>query len=244
MQKVVAIIPAAGSGKRMGENTNKQFLEIGGKAVLGRTLQAFEEANLVDSIIIVAKSDEIERVRELVTALNYKKIRCVVPGGRERQDSIVEGIKQFEEDDKWVLVHDGARPFISPKEVDRFILHLKEVNAPEEDNGYTSLITAVPTKDTIKRVSSGRVKETLDRANLYNVQTPQGFIRDVLVRAYENAAVSGYVGTDDASLVEYYGGAVEIHTGWYENIKITTPEDLFIGEAILKMRGDSTCALE
>ncbi len=241
MQKVVAIIPAAGSGKRMGESTNKQFLEIGGTAVLGRTLKAFENASLVDSIIIVAKSDEIERVSELVSALDYKKIRCVVPGGKERQDSILEGLKQFEDEDKWVIVHDGARPFISPKEVDQFILHLKEVNTPEEDNGYTSLITAVPTKDTIKRVSGGRVKETLDRANLYNVQTPQGFIREVLIRAYENAEISGYQGTDDASLVENYGGAIEIHDGWYGNIKITTPEDLFIGEAILKMRGEGTC---
>ncbi len=241
MQKVVAIIPAAGSGKRMGEQVNKQFLEVGGETVLGRTLKAFEEAELINEIIVAAREDEIEQVNALADKLGLQKIRCVVSGGRERQDSIVEALKHTDEADGWILVHDGARPFVLSRELDQFVLRLKELNDPETNGGYISLITAVPSKDTIKRVSDGRVRETLDRTQLYNVQTPQGFRRDVLIRAYEHAAVSGYMGTDDASLVEHYGGIVEVHQGTYENIKITTPDDIYLGEAIIKKRGAMKC---
>jgi len=229
METVVAIIPAAGSGKRMKKGMNKQFLEIGGQTVLARTLLAFENAKCISEVVVVTRAEEIEQINGLIIENNIRKIRCVVEGGKERQDSIFEGLKQTKESDKWVLVHDGARPFITSDQIDAFIEELMLSKA---------LIMAVPSKDTIKKVDSGVVQETLMRSELWNVQTPQGFMRSEILKAYTLAKKDNYTGTDDASLVEWAGGIVKVFMGSYENIKVTTPDDLFIGEAILKMRGE------
>ncbi len=229
MEKVIAIIPAAGSGKRMQQGKNKQFLNIGGMTIIERTLRAFENASLIDEIIIVSKLDEINMIDNLVQEKNITKVRVIVEGGKERQDSIYEGLKQTRSQDQWILVHDGARPFVTSHEIDGFVQELKSSEA---------LIMAVPSKDTIKRVQGDQVLETLDRTELWNVQTPQGFSRNLIVCAYEEAHNAGYYGTDDASLVEWNGDVVKVYKGTYENIKVTTPDDLYIGEAILKMKGE------
>lgn len=238
MDKVVVIIPAAGSGKRMQSSVNKQFLEIGGMTVIERTLRAFENAGRVSEIIVVTKLDEIDAVKDLITRTGINKVRCVVEGGAERQDSISNGIKNTNEDDHWILVHDGARPFVTSECIDDMIEKLIEMNTEHTPEKSRSLIMAVPSKDTIKQVVGDTVKETLNRAELWNVQTPQAFSRSIIVSAYKKAFEAGFTGTDDASLVEWIGLPVDVHMGSYENIKITTPDDIYLGEAILKKRGE------
>lgn len=238
MDNVVAIIPAAGSGKRMQQGINKQFLEVGEQTVLERTLRAFQTAKHVTRIVVVTKKTEINMVRKIVDKCDFDKVKAVVEGGAERQDSIFEGLRQTVEEDKWVLVHDGARPFITSEMIDGMIEDLIQRNEKVSDENKESLIMAVPSKDTIKRVSEGCVAETLKRAELWNVQTPQAFERNLLISAYAAAKLEGFNGTDDASLVEWQGRKVFVYEGSYENIKITTPDDLYLGEAILKKRGD------
>jgi len=229
MENIVAIIPAAGSGKRMQQDMNKQFLEIGGMTIIERTLLAFENAVSITSVIVVTKKKEIKLVQDLINQKSIKKVRVVVEGGAERQDSIYNALKMTTNEDRWILVHDGARPFVTSASIELFVEALKKSNA---------LIMAVPTKDTIKRVDSGTVVETLNRSELWNVQTPQGFSRNDIMMAYEKAQKSNFTGTDDASLIEWMGKKVEVHVGSYENIKVTTPDDLYLGEAILRMRGE------
>lgn len=241
MKKVVAIIPAAGSGKRMNESVNKQFLKIGGKTVIERTLDAFEKSKHVSEIILVTKKEEFQTIDQIIKSSGSQKVRSLVEGGAERQDSIYNGLKETGQDDDWVLVHDGARPFVTSEMIDEMVDKLIEENGPCPDLKAKSFIMAVPSKDTVKRVVGKKVEETLNRAELWNVQTPQAFSRDLLVGAYEAALQAGYTGTDDASIVEWMGHEVFIHNGSYENIKITTPDDLYLGEAILKKRGELQC---
>ncbi len=236
MSSVVAIIPAAGSGKRMKQSVNKQFLEINGQTIIERTLRAFEESKKVHAVIVVTKSTEIDTVNQLISSKNFKKVRSVVEGGAERQDSIYNGLKMTSDQDRWVLVHDGARPFITSEMIDDMVDDLVNRNNELIDE-EESVIMAVPSKDTIKRVEGDRVAQTLNRAELWNVQTPQGFSRKLLMKAYEKAKREGFTGTDDASLVEWMGYKVHVHMGSYENIKVTTPDDIYLGEAILKKRG-------
>ena len=232
MKKVVAIIPAAGSGKRMNESVNKQFLKIGDKTVIERTLEAFEKSVRVSEVIVVTKKDEINSLHSIIKSSGMKKVRSLVEGGAERQDSIYNGLKETRPEDDWILVHDGARPFITPSMIDDMVVNF----LGHEDS--KSWVMAVPSKDTVKRVKNSKVEETLNRSELWNIQTPQAFTRKILIKSYESAMKAGYTGTDDASIVEWMGHDVFIHMGSYENIKITTPDDLYLGEAILKKRGE------
>jgi len=237
MENVVAIIPAAGSGKRMQKGVNKQFLEIGGQTVIERTLGAFQNADRVNRVIVVTKKEEIESVKAIAQTCGFTKVKSIVQGGTERQDSIYQGLKETTDQDRWILVHDGARPFITSAGINEMVENLVSRNRDKSVYDTESLILAVPSKDTIKRVKDQCVTDTLNRAELWNVQTPQGFSREVLIQAYEQAKDKGFKGTDDASLVEWAGHKVFVHVGSYENIKITTPDDLYLGEAILKKRG-------
>lgn len=238
MKKVVAIIPAAGSGKRMNESVNKQFLKIGDKTVIERTLAAFEASKQVSEVILVTKYEEIPSLNNIIKASGIKKVRSLVEGGAERQDSIYNGLKETRSDDDWILVHDGARPFITSTMIDEMVEALLMENEQQAQSRYKSLVMAVPSKDTVKRVKGNKVEETLNRSELFNIQTPQAFSRELLVESYDKAMQAGYKGTDDASIVEWMGHDVFIHMGSYENIKITTPDDLYLGEAILKKRGE------
>lgn len=224
-----AIILAAGQGKRMAAGCNKQFLTLGDRPVLAQTLAVFEACPDITCCIVVARAEECAYCqREIVQAYHLQKVAAVVAGGAGRQDSVYQGLKALPKDCNYVVVHDGARPLVTVELIRRVL----EAASPEY-----GAIPGVPVKDTIKRASQeGLVLETPARESLWSVQTPQIFERRQLMAAYEKAMAEGYYGTDDASLVEHIGGAVRIVLGSYENIKLTTPEDLPLAENILRRR--------
>lgn len=221
----VVVIPAAGQGKRMKAGKNKQFIQLAGLPVIIHTLQVFEQDDACLDIVLVVNEDEQVEMRALVEEYRVTKVKHIVVGGSERQHSVCNGLQVVTHD--LVLIHDGARPFI-----ERELIHslVKEAY----DNG--AAIVAVPVKDTIKKVIGNLVEETADRSSLWAVQTPQAFRLSTIKRAHERAQKEGYFGTDDASLVEWDGGRVTIVEGNFENIKLTTPEDLLFAEAIMSSR--------
>lgn len=223
--KTAVIIPAAGSGKRMGGGIPKQYGNLGGMSILARTVKAFADQKEIDQIFIVTNEDFIERCRKELSKLGLMdKIRAILPGGQERQDSIYEAVRRLPEEIDLVLVHDGVRPFTTGDLIRRTI---------EAARIHGAAVAAVPVKDTIKMVEENQFIKTLNRKRLYSVQTPQGFHKDLLIRAYEEAFRKNYYGTDDAVLVEKAGEKVYLVKGDYNNIKITTMEDIVFGEAIL-----------
>lgn len=228
MSKIVCIMLAGGKGKRMGGKVSKQFLLLDGKPVLYYSLKAFEP--YVDEIILVAAAGEEEFCRkEIVDKYNIEKVSAVVTGGAERYLSVYEGLKAVGcNDEKYVLIHDGARPFISGETIERIIKEVEEKKA---------CIAAVPSKDTIKIGNSADIVElTPDRRNVWVVQTPQAFEYISIVKAYEKAIASGREDiTDDSMVMESFGDCdVHFVMGQYDNIKLTTPEDMVIGMAILQ----------
>lgn len=221
---VSVIIPAAGSGKRVGGGTAKQFLPLRGESVLVHTVRLFSESPLVDEIVIAA--GDLETTRELVGA--FPKVTHIVRGGAERQDSVWAGLEMVHSRPRIVAVHDAARPLL-PAQV------LEGVLKAAAD--HLAQVVAVPVKDTVKVVSpEGVVKTTPERSTLWAVQTPQVFWVETLVRAFRQAQAEGYIGTDDAALVERLGVPVQVYVGSHENIKLTTPEDFRVAEAILEGR--------
>jgi 2-C-methyl-D-erythritol 4-phosphate cytidylyltransferase len=224
--RTVAIVPAAGSGNRMGRDVSKQYLSLGGTPLLVHTLKVFEECPLVDALLVVVPPQDIEFVRNNVLApWNMKKVAGVIPGGKERQDSVRAGIEALDPDAGVVIVHDAVRPFITVELISQCIRAAGEEGA---------VAVGVPLKDTVKEIApDGRVMRTCDRSLLWLTQTPQAFRRDIIENAHRAAVRDGFRGTDDASLVERLGIAVRMIRGDYGNIKITTPEDLVIAEAML-----------
>ncbi len=221
---VTAIFPAAGASRRMGAGTNKIFLELLGESVLVRTLKTFSKSARVDFLIVV--TNEIEQVTEILKSTPNLKKWAVTAGGSERQYSISNGLKLVPAETEIILVHDAARPLINLETIE------KVIDAAEKFGGA---IAAVPEKNTIKIIDSeGFVKSTPPRAELFSVQTPQGFKKEILLRAYEQAALDNFLGTDDSSLVERIGGKIKIVQSSYQNIKITTPEDIQIAETFLR----------
>lgn len=223
MNQYTVIIPAAGQGKRMNRNINKQFIAIGRTPILALTLQQFQAHTLCQEIIVVIHPDDEQKTRELVDAYGFDKVSQIVHGGKERQDSIYNGLCQVESA-KFVMVHDGARPFVTEDVLNRLC------KALEKSRG---VIPAVPVKDTIKFVNEDcTVVGTLPREQLVAAQTPQAFQVSLLRKSYEFARENKFLGTDDASLVEYFGEEVKYIVGDYDNIKITTEEDLDVAEKI------------
>lgn len=219
------IIPAAGQGKRMGTEINKLFLEINGETIIRQTVAVFQEIDSCEQIFIAAHPDEVELMEEHLK--DFSKVAGIIPGGQERQHSINEVLKVLI-DTEVVMVHDGARPFITQEKIDQLYQDALTKDA---------VILAVQAKDTIKQVINGVVEHTYDRSTMWQVQTPQAFKRDIILKAYEQAEAQNYLGTDDASLVERTGYKVHISNGDYDNIKITTHEDLIIAHSILEKRG-------
>ncbi len=217
--KVGVVIPAAGIGKRFGSNKPKQFLEIDGIPILQITLQRFQACDAVDCIVVVSHADFINEVTDLVTKNDFTKIASIVNGGEHRQDSVWNGLKEIIKNDvEIILIHDAVRPFVT----DELIKNV--ITASEK---FGAAVPAVPLKDTIK-VSDGKgfLIETLDRNKLFAVQTPQGFRKELIVKAFEKAYTDNYYATDDANLVERLGKKIKLIEGDYKNIKITTKEDL------------------
>jgi len=227
MPHVSAIIPAAGAGKRMGGSTNKQYLSIGSNPVIIEALLPFENSPLINEIILVSPADSINYVREIVDRFNISKVTKIVEGGKERQDSIKNGLDSLDGATDIVVVHDGVRPFIEREVLEETI---------REAGKYGAAIAAVPVKDTVKEVDEGVISRTVPRQALWLAQTPQTFRYELIRAAYDHAEESGLRATDDASLVEAMGKEVRIVMGSYDNIKITTPEDLVFAEAIIKER--------
>ncbi|HCX64573.1 MAG TPA: 2-C-methyl-D-erythritol 4-phosphate cytidylyltransferase [Eubacteriaceae bacterium] len=228
---VSAIVVAAGLGSRMKSGVNKQYLYLNGKPVLSHTLKAFEKCELIDEVILViSKSDEELCTKEVLKAEKIKKVKKVVYGGNSRQESMYNGLLEVNNKADVVITHDGARPLVHQS------ILLKSIEATLE---HGASVVAVPVKETIKVVDENyQVKDTPNRAELWAVQTPQTFRYDLLVEAHEQARASDYTGTDDAMLVEKLGHSIKIVKGHYDNIKITTPEDLIIAESIIKIYPD------
>ena len=218
-QQVGAIIVAAGHGERMG-GIDKIFAPLGGTSVLERVAGVFESSPYIDHIVIVLNPDNVVRGKHLLSVKNLSKLAKVVPGGLRRQDSVEAGLKALPAC-KWVVIHDGARPLVGTELVTRGLEAAQETGAA---------VAAVPVIDTVKLVDDGGyVKETLPRSRLWAVQTPQVFRFDIIKEAY--GKTTGDV-TDDAALVETLGIRVKLYMGAYDNIKLTTPADLALAEAL------------
>ncbi|WGX76315.1 2-C-methyl-D-erythritol 4-phosphate cytidylyltransferase [Paraclostridium bifermentans] len=220
------VIVAAGTGSRMKKDINKQFIKLKSKEIVAHTIDKFYNSENIDDIVVVIREDEEEyfnkNIKEKYGFTNIK----VAHGGNERQDSVFNGIKMLKKECDVVLIHDGARPFVTDDIIKRSINKANEHNA---------IVVGVKIKDTIKVVSdNGNIVDTPNRSYLWAVQTPQVFKYDIITKAYEDAYNNNYYGTDDAMLVERIGYNVKMIEGSYNNIKITTQEDLEFGEQILK----------
>ncbi len=224
MAAVTAIVPAAGSGRRFGGD--KVFAMLRGRAVIAWTLQSLHMVSSIDEVIPVVSPDLMDRMLRLVEEESFRKVKKVVPGGRERYHSVRNGMEATDEETALVLIHDGVRPLAGPG----FIAGL--IDAVGD---YDGVVPGFMPPDTIKVRDGSDVKETLRRERLVAVQTPQVFRYEVLKRAYDKVMAERYHYTDDAQVVEMSGGRIRIVGGDRRNIKITSPEDLVVAEALLSM---------
>ncbi len=219
---ISVVIPAAGAGKRMGSVQAKQFLELNGKPVLVHTLSRFQFSDIIDEIIVAVSDEYLPLMTAMKETESLSKVVQIVKGGAERQDSVWNGIQKSTGD--VILVHDAVRPFISGATIRQV------ADAAVE---FGSAIVAVRAKETIKLSDGGEnILSTPERKNLWVAQTPQAFSRSILLEAFKGAQKEGFYGTDEAMLVERMGIKVRIVEGSYDNIKITTPEDLEVAGGI------------
>ncbi|MDT8862316.1 2-C-methyl-D-erythritol 4-phosphate cytidylyltransferase [Alkalihalobacillus sp. MEB130] len=218
------VVLAAGSGKRMKAGKNKQFLELSGEPLIVHTIRLFSEDIYCEEVVLVVNPNEVQMMKDIVKEYHLTKVTSFVSGGQERQHSVKNGIDSIS-DDQIVLVHDGARPFVKKEVIHQLV---------EKANKMGAVTVAVPVKETIKKVVAEKVVDTLNREELWSIQTPQAFQLSLLKKAHMQAEKAGMMGTDDASLVEWLGQDVAIVEGDYQNIKLTTPEDVLFAEAILK----------
>ena len=217
-QKAGVVIAAGGASRRMGED--KLFALLGGKPLLARVIETCQECQLVSQIVVVVNEENLERCRKMAAEKKWSKVSDVCQGGERRQDSVANGIAQLR-NCEWVVIHDGARPLLTVDLIERGLEAAGETGAA---------VAAVPVKDTIKVAGDDRiVHQTPPRQNLWAVQTPQVFRTDIITEAYSRA--TGNV-TDDASLVEQLGYKVKLYMGSYDNIKVTTPDDLALAEIL------------
>lgn len=219
-----AIVVAAGRSSRFKGKASKILAKIDSKPVIYYSLFALNRHPDIDEIIVVASSGNIEAITGIVRRYKINKVKNIILGGKERKDSVLQGLKSLGQDTKDVLIHDGARPLINKVIISSVIRAAKISGAA---------VIGLPVKPTIKKVNSNLwVKETVDRDGLWEIQTPQVFSKNIILKAYRR--LSGSKVTDDAMLVEKIGIKVKLALGSYSNIKITTSEDLVIAEAILK----------
>lgn len=228
-QKCTAVIVAAGKATRM-QGEDKILSVVAGKTVIDRSIEAFENCSLVDEIVLVTRPDLVERFRKACDAMEYKKVRCVTAGGETRVESVIKGLDCVTEKSGLVAIHDGARPLVTDDVI---------VSAIKKGREYHASAPAIPVKDTIKVANNHMVVTTPDRASMFAVQTPQVFDFDLLRGALQNALNKNLSITDDCSAVEALGMHVYLGEGSEENIKITTPMDLILAEAILKRRAEA-----
>jgi 2-C-methyl-D-erythritol 4-phosphate cytidylyltransferase len=230
-KKIVAIVPAAGLGKRFGSSVKKTFVTLDSIPLLAHTLKRLNREPLITDIIPVLRGQDTKIGLEIAEEHKLDKVRWIAAGGPERQDSIYNGLMLLEKmgsgisSDTLILVHDGARPVIPKGTIHQLI---------SEVEGVDGAAPGVPAKETLKSVDqNGIITSTVDRENIRTIQTPQIFPFSVLKKAYEKAFADGFYGTDDAALVERIGGKIKIIPGSPLNIKVTTLEDLHLVEYIL-----------
>ena len=224
--KSSVIVAAAGSSRRM-EGRDKLWTPLAGRITLARTIDVFEASPIIDSIVLVLNSERIDDANGLCQQEGWSKITCIVEGGIRRQDSVRSGLDNLAKlapTTQWVMIHDGARPLVTSDILEAGLKAAQEHNAA---------IAAVPVKDTIKQVEQGWISSTLDRSQLWAIQTPQVFSFPLIHHAYQTVPHEQEF-TDDAALLEHLGKRVAAFKGSYRNIKITTQEDLLIAEALIK----------
>jgi 2-C-methyl-D-erythritol 4-phosphate cytidylyltransferase len=228
---IAAIIAAAGVGKRMGHQLPKPYLPLAGKPILAHTLKVFEATPEIREVTLVVHPDDLDYCQDNVIArFNFKKVLRLVPGGKERQDSVYHALKALknEEELEIVLVHDGVRPFVAPEMVRQVI---------DAARRYGGAVLGLPAHDTLKKVDAEcMVCQTLDRKDIWQIQTPQAFQASLLRRAFTEAYSRDFYGTDEASLLEELHKTVAVIPGSPFNLKITTPDDLQLAEAIMSLR--------
>lgn len=230
--KISALVPSAGMGTRFG--SDKIFTLLTGKPVLIHTLERLSSVEKIVEIIVITREGSIPEVTKLVDYYNITKVKAVIKGGQQRQDSVFNGLLLVQPDKDIVLIHDGVRPLVTKSLINRAIDSLQE-------DIFDGIVVGFPLRDTIKRVKNDTyttVVETPRRDDFWCVQTPQVFYYDKLMSCYEMAYKDGFYSTDDSAIVERYGGKVRLILGEYTNIKITTPEDIIISERYLQEIGE------
>jgi len=223
-----AVILAAGKGSRMKAEINKQFLLLQGKPIIVHTLEAFNKCREIDEIIVVTAPEELEHFQgQVLNKYCLDKVKRLIPGGAERQQSAYNGVAASSKDSEIVLIHDGARPFVSQQTI---------INCINEARKHGAASAGMPSKDTIKLVDDDHiVVSTPPRNRVWLTQTPQAFQRELISMAHTRAMEQEVTATDDAMLVELMDCPVKMVEGSYENIKITTPEDILVAEQLIKI---------
>jgi 2-C-methyl-D-erythritol 4-phosphate cytidylyltransferase len=226
MQETASVvIVAAGASRRMGRD--KLWLPLAGRITLAHTIDAFQSSPLIDNIVLVTSTERLADARALCQEEQWHKVSEVVVGGSRRQDSVCIGLDTLAKhtpETRWVMIHDGARPFVTPTIIEAGLQAAQQ---------HMAVVAAVPVKDTIKQVQDGMIHATLDRSQLWAIQTPQVFSFPLIHKAHHSPIAQNDV-TDDATLVELLGQHVAVFPGSYTNIKITTQEDLIFAEALLQ----------
>ena len=220
-----AIIPAAGLGERLKNKIPKPLVLLKGKPLLIYCLETLDTCSLIDSVILIVHPEWLEEYSKIIRQYKMIKVVKILPGGSERSQSVLEGLKALDSNTQMVLIHDGVRPFAPINVIENALLTCEQ---------HGAVVAGVPVKSTIKRLEleTQSVLETIDRQSLWEIQTPQVFWKDIIWQAYEKA--QGFSATDDASLVERMGRKVKVIFGDYMNIKITTQEDILLAEAFLE----------
>ncbi len=223
---ISVIIAAAGSGSRMGTGkVNKQYRILDSRPILSHTIKAFEDNPTIDEILVVVKEEDVGFCKEkIIDAYGHFKVKNVISGGKERQDSVYEALKKLNPNSGIILIHDGARPFVEDEQINALIQCL---------NVEKAATMGVAIKDTVKMVQGNEISSTLERSRLKAIQTPQGFEKSLILHAYDKAYEEGFYGTDDTILVERLGVRVKVIDGTFKNIKITTEEDMMIANAFI-----------
>ena len=223
---VSCIVAAGGSGTRMGADKNKLFLEIDGVPVIVHTLSALEKCTAVSEIIISAREEDIMQIWEYVKEFNLAKVKSIVKGGVTRAESVLSAVKEISDESDIVMIHDGARPFVTDGIIDETVKKAKE---------YGAAACGVKPKCTLKSVDNdGYITDTVDREKTVEIQTPQVFVKELFRKMYSLDEQALKNATDDCSLAEKCGAKIFVTEGSYKNIKITTPEDMEIAEIFLR----------
>lgn len=233
--KVIAIVPSAGLGRRFGSDANKPFQILRGKPLVVWALETLESVDAIEEIIPVLRKEDVERGIEVFRSYNISKTKRVAAGGKERQDSVYNGLKLIGDKNCIVLIHDGVRPFIEKDLIEKVIKELLK-GGKGGLKSFDGVVLGVPVKDTIKEAESGIIKSTIRRDSLWAIQTPQVFPYKKISAAYKKSIKEGFYSTDDAALMERYGGKIKVIMGSYSNIKITTPDDLIFAEYLLSKK--------